>query len=79
MDDGCYNLRHPLLIEAQIKHAEIPVYFITLHASARAQSPTSDAFTSITLTEVLPLIFNHDNSITWSWLYKVAIQYDNSI
>jgi tRNA 2-thiouridine synthesizing protein B len=66
MDDGCYNLRHPLLLEAQIKHPDIPVYYISLHASARAQSPTNDAFTSTTLAEVLPLIFNHDNSITWS-------------
>ncbi len=66
MDDGCYNLNHALLLEAHAKQSTITVYFISLHASARAKKNTNDAFNAITLTEVLALVFQHDNSITWS-------------
>ena len=66
MDDGCYNLNHSLLLEAQARQSSITVYFISLHASARAQKNPNDTFNAITLNEVLALIFQHDNSITWS-------------
>jgi tRNA 2-thiouridine synthesizing protein B len=66
MDDGCYNLNHPLLLAALIKQPELKVYFISLHASARAQNSTHTAFISSTLDNVLELLFSHDNSITWS-------------
>ena len=66
MDDGCYNLNHALLLEAQVKQSAKRVYFIGFHASARAQKNTNDTFTAITLTEVIALLFQYDNSITWS-------------
>lgn len=66
MDDGCYNLSHTLLLQAAKERHDIKVYFISLHADARAQDSTHNAFIATTLTEVLTLLFKHDNSITWS-------------
>jgi tRNA 2-thiouridine synthesizing protein B len=66
MDDGCYNLNHPLLLEALAKQSELKLYYIGLHASARAQSSNNTSFISSNLTDVLELLFSHDNSITWS-------------
>jgi tRNA 2-thiouridine synthesizing protein B len=66
MDDGCYNLNHPLLAEALTKQPALKVYFINLHASARAQSSNNTSFISSNLTDVLELLFSHNNSITWS-------------
>jgi tRNA 2-thiouridine synthesizing protein B len=66
MDDGCYNLNHPLLAEALTKQPALKVYFIDLHASARAQNSINPVFISSTLDNVLELLFTHDNSITWS-------------
>jgi len=66
MDDGCYNLNHSLLLAALKEHRELTVYFINLHAIARAQSSDNKSFIAITLSEVLALLFKHDNSITWS-------------
>ena len=66
MDDGCYNLNHPLLAEALTKQPALKVYFINLHASARAQNSINPVFISSTLDNVLELLFTHDNSITWS-------------
>ncbi|UUO22276.1 sulfurtransferase complex subunit TusB [Colwellia sp. M166] len=66
MDDGCYNLQHPLLLEALTKQAEITVYYVSLHASARAQNSEQALFTAISFDDVLKLIFTFDNSITWS-------------
>lgn len=66
MDDGCYNMQHPLLTEALLKQTEITVYFIALHASARAQISNNESFIPSTIEHVLELLFTHDNSITWS-------------
>lgn len=66
MDDGCYNLNHPLLLAAITKQPTLKVHFMGLHANARAQSSANNSFISSTLNEVLELLFNHDNSITWS-------------
>ncbi|WP_085297412.1 sulfurtransferase complex subunit TusB [Cognaticolwellia mytili] len=66
MDDGCYNLNHPLLLAALVKQPALKVYFISLHASARAQKTSNTSFVSSTLDDVLELLFSHDNSITWS-------------
>lgn len=68
MDDGCYNLQHPLLLElleSNSTQAYINVYFIDSHAHARAQS-YNNMCKAITLTNMLDLIFKHNNSITWS-------------
>ena len=66
MDDGCYNLSHKLLLDTLEKKPELSVYFIRLHANARAQISTNSVFIATTLTEVVTLLFKHDNSITWS-------------
>ena len=66
MDDGCYNLNHPLLLAAIAKQPALKVYFISLHASARAQKSNNTSFVSSTLDDVLELLFSHNNSITWS-------------
>jgi tRNA 2-thiouridine synthesizing protein B len=65
MDDGCYNLNHPVMLETQSNQQQITVYYISLHASARAQINKS-SFTAIGLDDVPDLIFKHDNAITWS-------------
>lgn len=65
IDDGCYNINHPLLIELLASHPEISVNIIDTHADARAQA-TNKLISTITLTDMLELIFNHNNSITWS-------------
>lgn len=66
MDDGCYNLQHPLLLAALTKQPDISIYFVSLHANARAQGSEQTLFTAITFDDVLKLIFTFDNSITWS-------------
>ena len=66
MDDGCYNLHHPLLIAAKVERPELKIFFIDVHANARALSNNSHGFIPSTLAEMLKLIFNHNNSITWS-------------
>lgn len=66
MDDGCYNFNHPLLLAALAKQPTLKIYFIDLHASARAQSSNKNLFISSTLDDILELLFSHDNSITWS-------------
>ena len=66
MDDGCYNLSHALLLKALKDDAELTAYVVSEHASARAQSSSHSDFILTTLTEVVTLLFKHDNSITWS-------------
>lgn len=78
MDDGCYNVNHPLLHDALATNPNTTVYFVDLHASARALTPISsnsqnnsngyigNAFIAIALSDALTHIFNHNNSITWS-------------
>ena len=66
MDDGCYNLQHPLLLDMPTKHSEINVHFLQLHATARAQHTEQGLFTAVSMEDVLQLIFSHDNAITWS-------------
>ena len=66
IDDGCYNLHHPLLLEILMAKTELKCFYIGLHASARAQFKPAPVFTEITLDDVNELIFSHHNSITWS-------------
>ena len=65
MDDGCYNINHPLLIELLGNRPEVSVSIIDNHAEARAQT-ANKLISTITLADMLELIFNHNNSITWS-------------
>lgn len=66
IDDGCYNLNHPLLREFLTKQPDFKVYIIEAHASARAQNIDSNSFITLAMAEMLELVFQHSNSITWS-------------
>lgn len=66
MDDGCYNVNHKLLLQAKADSPELKIYFIVLHAQARGQKNIKNNLTPTTLTDVVTLLFQHDNSITWS-------------
>lgn len=64
LDDGCYNLANNELADALAHKKITTVFFVEEHAKARAQY--SNDFKPITLADVLPLIFNHNNTTTWS-------------
>lgn len=66
IDDGCYNLQHPLLLELLLQQTDIKCFYIGLHATARTQLNPADVFAEISLDDVNELIFTHNNSITWS-------------
>lgn len=66
MDDGCYNVNHKMLLKAQSASPALSIYFLEQHANARAQKNIDNNFTPTTLTNVVTLLFQHDNSITWS-------------
>jgi tRNA 2-thiouridine synthesizing protein B len=66
IDDGCYNFNHALLLRTLTEQQDITLYFISQHAIARAQCPNNKLFIPISLTQVVALLFKHDNSITWS-------------
>ncbi len=61
LDDGCYNLTHPLL-NANIKHN---VYHVNEHAIARAMLENNNISQAITLNELTQLFFTVDKVITW--------------
>jgi len=62
IDDGCYNLTHPLL--AQISE-HIPLYVIDKHLTARALKTPNDHITVLSMTELVSLTFTLDKVITW--------------
>lgn len=67
IDDGCYNLNHPLLLATE--KSELTIYFIASHAYARAQfivNSEENSYIAITLDDIFSIIFKHENSITWS-------------
>ncbi len=61
LDDGCYNLTHPLL-NTDINHN---IYHINEHALARAMLEHNNISQAITLTELTQLFFTVDKVITW--------------
>lgn len=65
MDDGCYNLKHPLL-DSLIKRADstISINVIANHAQARAIE-THAAVKHIEMPDVVELTFTHNKVITW--------------
>ena len=69
LDDGSYNIHHPLINIQQTqlqktfpKHA---IYLVKQHAKARAMVTAHEFINVINIDDVLNLIFKHDNSITW--------------
>jgi len=65
MDDGCYNLKHPLM-DSLIKRADstISINVISNHAQARAIE-TLATVEHIEMPDVVELTFNHNKVITW--------------
>ncbi|KGJ90109.1 sulfurtransferase complex subunit TusB [Colwellia psychrerythraea] len=65
MDDGCYNLKHPLM-DSLIKRSEstISINVISNHAKARAIE-TLAAIQHIEMNDVVELTFTHNKVITW--------------
>jgi len=65
MDDGCYNLKHPLM-DSLIERANstVSINVIANHAQARAIE-TLAAVNKIKMNDVVELTFNHQKVITW--------------
>lgn len=65
MDDGCYNLKHPLM-DSLIKrtNSTISINVIANHAQARAID-TLAVVKKIKMNDVVELTFNHQKVITW--------------
>lgn len=62
MDDGCYNVNHPLLTDKTFNQHRI--YVVQPHMQARAMK--HEHYTELSMADVVALIFKHENSITWS-------------
>ena len=65
MDDGCYNLKHPLM-DSLIERANstVSINVIANHAQARSIE-TLAAINKIKMNDVVELTFNHQKVITW--------------
>ena len=65
MDDGCYNLKHPLM-DSLIKRVDgsVNINVITSHAQARAIEIIA-AVNAIEMSDVVELTFTHKKVITW--------------
>ncbi|MFT5757859.1 MAG: tRNA 2-thiouridine synthesizing protein B [Alteromonadaceae bacterium] len=69
LDDGCYNLKHSLLL-ALIEHQPmINIHIIKEHAQARAlntnELPLAQRLHCITMTDLVSLTFSSDSVVTW--------------
>jgi tRNA 2-thiouridine synthesizing protein B len=65
MDDGCYNLKHPLM-DSLIKRADstISINVLANHTRARAIE-THAAVEHIEMNDIVELTFSHNKVITW--------------
>ncbi|WDE09657.1 sulfurtransferase complex subunit TusB [Thalassomonas haliotis] len=64
LDDACYNLHHPLLVQAQEKVLPEKITVVTSHAQARAVT-LPETITGISMTELVHLTFDCDTVVTW--------------
>lgn len=73
MDDGCYNLKHPLMdslvkqvnnVVSSAVNRKINISVILTHAQARAIE-TMAMVSYIGMADVVALTFNHNKVITW--------------
>ncbi|TMM43251.1 sulfurtransferase complex subunit TusB [Colwellia ponticola] len=65
MDDGCYNLKHPLMASLLKKdNNKVSIKVISTHAQARAVEVMA-GISQITMADVVELTFNHNKVITW--------------
>ncbi|NQZ83835.1 MAG: sulfurtransferase complex subunit TusB [Colwellia sp.] len=68
LDDGCYNINHPLMKQLQDKSSMINLYIVKDHAQARAvnfDDISKEVLNSITMTELVALTFSNDSVVTW--------------
>lgn len=65
MDDGCYNVNHPLFTAFKTLHPSAKVFYIQTHANARAINFTSHKTYAITTAQLVALTFKFDSIITW--------------
>ena len=65
MDDGCYNLKHPLM-DSLIKRVDgsVNINVVVSHAQARAIEIIT-AVKAIEIGDVVELTFTHKKVITW--------------
>ena len=65
MDDGCYNLKHPL-VDSLIKRVDgsVNINVVVSHAQARAIEIIT-AVKAIEISDVVELTFTHKKVITW--------------
>ena len=65
MDDGCYNLKHPLM-DSLIKRVDgsVNINVVVSHAQARAIEIIT-AVKAIEISDVVELTFTHKKVITW--------------
>ena len=64
MDDGCYNLKHPLINDiAADKNIQLNI--IEQHANARAIIVDEELIMPITMTNLVALTFDNNKVITW--------------
>jgi len=64
MDDGCYNLHHPLMNEARAILDLANIHMVKTHAQARAVNCDQD-ITLIALDDIILLTFSKDTVVTW--------------
>lgn len=64
LDDGCYNLHHPLLNSAVEKITRSNIYMLGQHASARGLKLDQD-IELISMAEVVQLVLSNQTVITW--------------
>ncbi len=65
LDDGCYNLSHPLFIKVQQKITSASLYIIKEHAFARSILIDNISINDIEMNDVVRLTFKNNNVITW--------------
>lgn len=66
MDDGCYNLQHPLTSSfLTYENNEVTIACIGTHAQGRAIINIQEAVKKIEMAEVVELTFTHKKVITW--------------
>lgn len=64
LDDGCYNIAHPLFNDVLSMLPRENIYVIAKHAEARGLV-TTEIVNSIPIQELVLLTFANDTVITW--------------
>lgn len=65
IDDGCYNINHPLFINLKEQNKRVKILHVQEHAQARGIEPLASQSSPITMEQLVALTFTYDSSITW--------------